>query len=182
LQTWPVAHAAPPTPPPVPHPTVAPQWPRSLDGSTHAPPQFTCEPGHETEHAPALQTCPVAHAVPAAPPLTPHPVVAPQWVRSLAGSTHLPAQFTCPPGHDTEHVPPLQTSPTAHVIPAFAPRQSALAPQNFRSVTGSTQVPPQLSCVPGQDTAHVPALQTCPLAHAAPAAPPLAPQPAVAPQ
>jgi hypothetical protein len=180
LHTCPAAHAVPALAPV--QVALAPQWARSLEGSTHVLAQFTCEPGHDTEHAPALQTCPATHAVPATPPLVPHPAVAPQWMRSLAVSTHVPPQFTCPPGHETEQVPPLQTSPAAHVVPAFAPRQSELAPQNFRSVTGSAQVPPQLSCVPGHDTAHVPALQTCPVTHEAPAAPPLVPHPVVAPQ
>jgi hypothetical protein len=184
LHTCPLAQLAPPLPtPPTPQPAVAPQCARSAVGSTHVPPQFTCEPGHDTEHAPALHTCPLAQLAPPLPtPETPQPVVAPQCARSAVGSTHAPPQFTCEPGHDTEQAPELQTSPVAHVAPAFAPLQSLLAPQNFRSLAGSTQTPPQFSCAPGHDTAHVPALHTSPVAHDAPADPASAPHPAVAPQ
>jgi hypothetical protein len=45
------------------------------------------------------------------------------------------------------------------------------------------QVPPQLICAPGQDTPHVPLLQTLPAVQATPPLPVSpAPQPAVAPQ
>jgi hypothetical protein len=45
------------------------------------------------------------------------------------------------------------------------------------------QVPPQLTCEPAHDSAHVPPLQTLPAVHAVPALPvPPTPQPAVAPQ
>jgi hypothetical protein len=43
-------------------------------------------------------------------------------------------------------------------------------------------VPPQLICVPGHDTWHVPLLQTLPLVQAVPAVPPAALQVPLAPQ
>jgi hypothetical protein len=109
----------------------APQCSPSVCRSTQSPPQFTCEPGHDTEQAPALQTCPLAHVAPPLPPETPQPAVAPQWRRSVLGSTHAPLQFTCVPGHDTEHAPALHTWPLAHVAPATPPEtpQPAVAPQ-----------------------------------------------------
>ena len=131
-------------------------------GSTHAPLQFTCEPGHDTEHDPALHTCPLAHALPALPPETPQPDVAPQWMGSVVGSTHAPLQFTCEPGHDTEHAPALHTWPLAHDEPALPPEtpHPAVAPQWMGSVVGSTHTPLQFTCEPGHDTEHEPALHT----------------------
>jgi hypothetical protein len=185
LQTFPLAQVAPAVPPERPQPVVAPQCVRSLVGSTHTPPQLTCEPGHETEQEPELHTLPLGQVAPALPPERPQPVVAPQCVRSLVGSTHTPPQLTCEPGHETEHAPELQTLPLAHVAPAVPTPlmpQPVVAPQCVRSVTGSTQTPPQFTCVPGHETEHVPELHTLPLAHAVPALPPAVPQPAVAPQ
>jgi hypothetical protein len=63
-------------------------------GSTQAPLQLICDPGHDTEHAPALQTRPLVHGVPALPPLTPQPAVAPQCTESDSGLTQLPLQLT----------------------------------------------------------------------------------------
>jgi hypothetical protein len=49
----------------------------------------------------------------------PQPVVAPQWIGSVVGSTQTPLQLTCEPGHDTEQVPALQTWPLAQLIPVM---------------------------------------------------------------
>jgi hypothetical protein len=185
LQTLPLAHTAPALPvPETPQPAVAPQWVRSLVGSTQTPLQLTCEPGHETEQLPELQTLPLAHTAPALPLPLPQPAVAPQWVRSVLGFTQVPLQLTCEPGHETEHVPELQTLPLAHTAPALPLPlpQPAVAPQWFRSLVGSTQTPPQLTCEPGHETEQVPELQTLPLAQVVPALPPAVPQPDVAPQ
>jgi hypothetical protein len=102
------------------------------------------------------------------------------------GSTQVPLQFTCVPGHETEQVPPLQTSPLGHAVPVLPVPpvpQPAVAPQCWLLVDGSTHVPLQLISLPGQDTAHIPPLQTWPEGHWTPALPASpAPQPAVAPQ
>jgi hypothetical protein len=50
----------------------------------------------------------------------------------------------------------------------LAPAQSPVAPQYARSVCAFTQVPPQLTWVPGQETAQLPLLQTCPATQALP--------------
>jgi hypothetical protein len=50
-----------------------------------------------SEQLPALQTWPFAQAVPGPPsPFAPHPLVAPQYKRSVPGLTHPPLQFTKP--------------------------------------------------------------------------------------
>jgi len=184
LQTLPFVHAAPLLPPAAPHPVVAPQLVRLVRGSTHVPPQLICRPGQETPQLPFAQTLPAAHEEPALPPPTPHAPVAPQFERLVNGSMQTPPQLICKPGHDTEHVPLPQTMPTAHALPALPPAtpQPAVAPQYARLVLGSTQVPPHSIWLPGQETLHVPSLQTLPLLQATPALPPGAPQPVVAPQ
>jgi hypothetical protein len=84
-------------------------------------------------------------------------------VGSVVGSTQTPLQLTWVPGHETSHAPVLQTCPFAHAVPLlpvpFEP-QPAVAPQCMASLVGSTQLPPQLICVPGHDTEHAPALHT----------------------
>jgi hypothetical protein len=188
LHTCPLAQLVPPLPtPPTPHPVVAPQWIGSVVGSTHAPPQFTCDPGHDTEHVPALHTSPLAQLDPPLPtPPTPQPVVAPQWIGSVVGSTHTPLQFTCEPGQDTEQLPALHTCPLAQLVPPLPTPPTphpVVAPQWIGSVVGSTQTPLQFTCDPGHDTEHVPALHTSPLAQSTPALPaPATPHPVVAPQ
>jgi hypothetical protein len=134
-------------------------------GSTQAPLQLICDPGHDTEHVPALHTWPLMQTAPALPPLTPHPVVAPQWPLLVLGSTHVPLQFTWLPPHEFAHVPLLQTSPLAHAVPADPnppTPQPGVAPQCTRSLVGSTHVPLQLTSDPGHDTEQVPPLHTAP--------------------
>jgi hypothetical protein len=97
----------------------------------------------------------------------------------------VPPQLICVPGHETVHTPLAHTLPAAQAVPALplppAPH-APVAPHCVRLVCGSMQVPPQLICVPGQDTLHTPLAHTLPSAQAVPALPPLAPQPGVAPQ
>jgi hypothetical protein len=73
---------------------VAPQWLRSVEGMTQMPAQFTCPVGHETLQVPLLQTSPALQTAPACP--LPHAPLAPQWSRSMRGSTQVPPQFTSP--------------------------------------------------------------------------------------
>jgi hypothetical protein len=164
LQTLPAAQIAPALTP-VTQPVVAPQWLRSVRGSTQTPPQLTWEPGHETEQVPELQTLPAAQIAPALSPVT-QPVVAPQWLRSVRGSTQTPPQFTCDPAHVTLHLLPLQTCPDGHLVPQ--------APQLLLSVVTSRQTPLQLIVEALQETLHALPLQTCPDAHLMPQPPQLA--------
>jgi hypothetical protein len=91
--------------------------------------------------------------------------------------------LTWVPGQVTAQLPLLHTCPATQTLPSFAPWQSPKAPQYPRSVCGLIQVPPQLICEPGQDTPHVPPLQTLPAGQTAPPLPTSpVPQPAVAPQ
>src|SRR5688572_11185996 len=87
---------------------------------------------------------------------------APQKTGSVSGSTQRPPQSTCEPGQLVAHAPATQTSPDAHVSPAPVPEQSPIAPQNARSVVGSTHRPPHASWPVGQLVAHAPATQTSP--------------------
>jgi len=130
---------------------------------------------------------PLPQAVPGLPaPLSPQPRVAPQNWLFETGSTHPPLQLICVPGHETEQMPFAQIVPFAQStprLPASPAPQPAVAPQNSLLEMGSTQPPLQLICVPGHETAHVPAAQTMPLPQATPGLPPsFVPQPAVAPQ
>jgi hypothetical protein len=169
LQTWPAEQTLPPLPPW--QSLLAPQWLRSVPGSTQAPPQLICPPGQDTWQIPDVHTWPSAHTLPALPPR--QSPVAPQCERSVPGSTHAPLQLTWPAGQDTWQVPPEQTWPDAHVAPALPPVQSLLAPQWSRSVEGSTQTPLQLMRPPWHESWQVPPAQTCPGEQMAPALPPL---------
>jgi hypothetical protein len=104
----------------------------------------------------------VPQLVPAEPPVTPQPRVAPQYARSVAATMHVPLQLTCPTGHEVEHEPVLHTSPAGQLVPSLAPWQLPVAPQKSRSEAGWMQLPPQLICVPPQDTWQSPAEQTSP--------------------
>jgi hypothetical protein len=72
--------------------------------------------------------------------------------------------------------------PPAQLTPALPPEipQPAVALQNVASVCGSMQLPLQLTCVPGHETEHKPAVQTSPAAQGVPAFTPM--QLVVAPQ
>jgi hypothetical protein len=149
--------------PPVPQPAVAAQWSSSVTGSMQTPLQLTCPVGQETAQPPLTQTWPVVlQSVPAEPPPIPQPTVAPQCKRSVAGTMHAPLQLTCPTAQEVEHAPALHTSPDAQIAPSLMPMQSPLAPQKSRLLAGWMQVPPQLICVPPQDTWQSPAEQTWP--------------------
>jgi len=86
----------PALPPVVPQPGLAPQWPRSVIGSTHVPPQLICEPGHDTPQLPLLQTVPPVQCAPALLEPTTHPAVAPQKLGLVRGSMQVPLQLTRP--------------------------------------------------------------------------------------
>jgi hypothetical protein len=160
------------------HAPLAPQLRGSLDGSTQRPAQFTCPVGQDTTHAPPLHTWPVLQVAPAEAPV--HAPLAPQKLRSVAGSTQRPAQFTWVPGQDTWQLPEVHTCPAAQMVPALVSVHAPLAPQKARSVLGSTQRPMQFTCPAGQDTVQRPPEHTCPASHAVPALvpahAPLAPQ------
>src|SRR5436305_1445996 len=134
----------------------------------HVPPQLICVPGHETLHAPLLHTFPLVQAVPAVPEAALHVPLAPQLVELVLGSMQMPPQLICVPGHETWHVPLLHTLPLVQAVPAVpdAALHVPLAPQLVGLVLGSMQMPPQLICVPGHDTWHVPLLHTLPFVHA----------------
>ena len=153
-QTLPAAHDMPALPPPTPHPAVAPQFGRLVNGSMQTPPQLICEPGHDTEHVPFPQTMPAAHAVPALPPAIPQPAVAPQFGRLFCGSMQVPPHSIWVPGQETLHSPLLHTLPSLQVLPALPPGapHPAVAPQCVRLVSGSMQLPPQFVCAFGQET------------------------------
>src|ERR1041384_3710100 len=80
---------------------------------------------------------------------------------------HRPPQSTRPARQESAQEPlPLQISPAAQVVPGAAV-QSEPAPQWARLVSGSMQVPPQLTRPTWQISWHTPApLHTSPGAHA----------------
>ena len=178
LQTWPEVQAVPEAAPvQVP---LAPQWARSVSGSTQPVEHWIMPAGQvpEDTHTPVVQVWPEPQAVPAEAPL--QVPLAPQWAGLMRGSMHWPPQLTRPAWQETWHVPPLQTCPEPQTAPADAPLQVPVAPQNPRSVCGSTHLPPQFTRPAWQETWQLPALHTWPDVHAVPAdAPlqvPLAPQ------
>jgi hypothetical protein len=150
----------------------------------HVPPQLIWLPGQATEQVPFPQTLPAGQDVPGVPPPLPHKPVAPQLLALVLGSMQTPPQLICVPGHDTLQAPALHTFPFVHARPALPPPfpQSPVAPQLVGLVSGSTQIPPQFTWLPGHDISHDPALQTLPLLHAVPAPPPPLPQRPDAPQ
>ena len=114
---------------------------------------------HVPERQAALELAGVGQA-------TPHP---PQCAGSEEVRTQLPPQSTKGAMHDVVQVPMPQISPAPQVTPAFGPAQSSDAPQKARSVSGSTQRPPQATCPEGQDSSQTPAAHTSPAAQLAPA-------------
>jgi hypothetical protein len=110
-QTWPEPQAAPAFAP-VQSPE-APQWSWSVCGETQVScpgsPHDTCPAGQVVAQAPPAQTCPAVQATPADGPA--QPATAPQWKRSVSGSTHCPAQASWPTGHEPAHSPPEHTPP-----------------------------------------------------------------------
>ena len=68
--------------------------------------------------------------------------MAPQWIRSVSGSTQLPPQLTSPAAQVTAQAPLEQTLPAAQTVPQ---------PPQFRlSDLSSAQVPPQTTAAPRQ--------------------------------
>jgi hypothetical protein len=106
------------------------------------------------------QTSPAPHVAPALGPM--QLPLAPQFIRFERGSMQLPPQSTVPAGHIARHAPPEHTCAPMHVVPALAPAQSPLAPQNAGSVEGSTQRPPQKMLPAVQLVRHRPLTQLCP--------------------
>jgi len=171
LQTWPEVQAVPEVVPL--QAPLAPQWTRSVVGSTQPVEHWTMPAGQVVEdtHTPDVQVWPEPQGMPAEAPL--QVALAPQCARSFWGSTQVPPQFTRPAWQETWQAPPLQTCPDAHVVPADAPLQVPVAPQNPRSVCGSTHLPPQSTSPVWQESWQVPALHTWPPPHAAPEVVPL---------
>jgi hypothetical protein len=109
-----------------------------------------------------------------------------QWPGSKRGSTQEPLQAMSGAWQLAWHTPAVHTLPAPHTAPGLplppAP-QAPVAPQFAALVVGSTQMPPQLICPPGQETWHVPPEHTLPTAQAVPGVPfPPAPHAPVAPQ
>jgi len=184
----PAGHVVPAVPTPsVAHPAVAPQYCPLVVGSMHEPPQLTSVPRHDVVQEPSEQTCPDGHASPAVPlSPVPHCPVAPQKMSLDVGSMQVPPQLISVPGQETWQLPLLHTCPemqTCPALPAPAVPHPDVAPQKELLDAGSTQLPPQLISVPGQETWQVPVLHTCPSRQAIPAVPAsAAPHPSVAPQ
>jgi hypothetical protein len=189
VQTVPEPHEVPLVPADALHTPEAPQLVALVFGSMHTPWQSISVPGHVTWQLVPEHTAPDEHAMPALPAScgalastrTPQLAVAPQLVRLVVGSTHVPLQSICDPGHETWQLPPAHTVPLAHDAPTppSPPTPHALLePQLLRLVFGSTHTPPQLTCVPGHETAHDPFAHTLPFEQVAPLTPPSAPHPA----
>jgi hypothetical protein len=85
------------------------------------------------------------HIVPAEPPFCPHPVVAPQWVVSMVGSTHVPPQSTIGGVQVATHAPFEHDAPVAQACPAeptLETPQPGVAPQFVDEELGSMQPDP----------------------------------------
>ena len=105
-----------------------------MAGSTQAPPHTGCPAGHP--QLDPVQTAPVPtvtlQLAPAVPPL--QPVLAPQWVASVAGSMQTPLHSICVPGHVTAQAEATQILPLVEQlvpgVPGAPPAaQSPEAPQ-----------------------------------------------------
>ncbi len=113
--TWVPGQIAPPV-----QSGAAPQKARSVEGSTHRPPQASCGDWQAAadpwQTAPA-QTCPLPQT---APPV--HAAVTPQWAGSTFGSMQAPRQLTRFGAQDAaqrpeEHTwPPTQATPSVQVV------------------------------------------------------------------
>jgi hypothetical protein len=95
---------------------------------------------------------------------------------SKRSSTHAPLHARSGDAHVAPHVPVEQNMPGPHAVPALpaslAP-QPAVAPQKGLLVIGSTHVPLQTTCVPGQDTSQVPPTHELPEGQTLPQVPQL---------
>jgi hypothetical protein len=133
-----------------------------------------------------LQIWPAGQEEPGLPePPTAQVPAAPQKRRLVSGSTQVLPQLTRPIWQESWQLPPLQTRPAGQVAPArpAVRPHPVVAPQCWRLVSGSTQVPLQSTRLAWQESWQLPALQTCPLMHEAPTLPePPAPQAPAAPQ
>jgi hypothetical protein len=102
-----------------------------------------------SEQVPPLQTWPSAQAIPAPPsPFAPHPLTAPQYVRSELGLTHPPLQFTKPVWQLSWQLPEEQTLPAGHAVPALPWAllpHPLVAPQYVWLDVGSMQAPLQIT-------------------------------------
>lgn len=135
----------------VPPPHTLPQARQLLEsesGSTQAVPQAM--------RVPTQVHAPLTHCAPAWQ-VRPH---MPQLFRSVAKVVQVPPQSTVPVAQELEHAPALQTWPARQTEPSLAPAQSALAPQNDRSVRGSMQRVPHFTVPEGQESAQRPPVQT----------------------
>jgi hypothetical protein len=111
-----------------------------------------------------------AHCAPAEPPFVPQPLVAPQWVVSVLGSTHVPLQPTIGATHGATHDPFVQVEPVAQACPAEpvpSRPQPGVAPQFVAEALGSMQLEPHRINPPVQ--AQLPSKQICPPVQAVPA-------------
>jgi hypothetical protein len=136
-----------------------------------------CAPGHETWHVPLAQTFPLLHAVPAVPASAPHPAVAPQYVMLESGSMQVPLQLTSFAGHETWQTPLAHTLPPAQTAPALPPASAvphpSVAPQFWRLVLGSMQMPPHSTSPAWHESWHTPFEQTLPAVQTVPHVPQL---------
>jgi hypothetical protein len=148
-----------------------PQWVLSVSRLAQVELHAVSPVGQLTEQTPAEQTSPEPQAEPAVTPV--HAPEAPQYARSVIGSTQAPLQSTRPLWQLSVQAPLVQTSPAPQAVPAAVPVHTPDAPQCARSVAGSTQEPPQFTCALWQLTAQAPLLQTSPDAQAVPALEPV---------
>jgi hypothetical protein len=110
---WPDAQTIPALPPLAPQPSVAPQWPASVIGSTQLRLHATCPAAQVVVHWLLEHTCPAGHALPHIP----------QFPTSEASVTHEPEQTLWPIGQPVAHAPPTQASATPQTLP-HAPQLS----------------------------------------------------------
>jgi hypothetical protein len=125
MQIWSAAHALPALV--AVQSPEAPQKARSVVGSMHLLPHAIWPSGQLAAHLPSVHTCPAAQVSPVlVPEQSPE---APQWARSVAGSTHLSPHSNCPFRQLAVQTPAAHTCPEAQATPALVPAQSPVAPQ-----------------------------------------------------